>query len=415
MIFTTLLCAGVIAIPQNGNVLRDKLMEAPSRKPLFGQFFPKPTGKNGLEFYFKALDLAESDSRIQKLSLRTKASAFEPGMSEQMAALDRVSKLLAEGAKRSVDLTPMMPKANNAVDLAMETVDIFPVGSRFKMITKATVNAANARFASKQSGKATDDLLRLLEVSHDLTPQSLIMSLIGNAVDAIVFAGFNENLDRLTKRDISAILATTGKLGSVAPYQRALRTEIDSATRVLKSILHELEKDAKKSYDGEDADVRQMIETYRKATPAQKAAYPAAITKALHKLYDPLIASLTGPEHTWKFTSPDATSTTKWSANAFADRLVDTMSSSTLGTTAPIAKVRTQMRLLRLHAFIQRFRLAQGRLPTSLAELKLPKQETYDPLANRAFVYVNNVYKYKLASAGIPLTGEIELKYRRQR
>ncbi len=79
-----------------------------------------------------------------------------------------------------------------------------------------------------------------------------------------------------------------------------------------------------------------------------------------------------------------------------------------------ILRHRAQLRLLRLHARIIQYRWETGGLPKTLEELKLPKDETADPLSGKPFQYLPKDRTYRLLSLGIPETGEIELRYRGQ-
>ncbi len=53
------------------------------------------------------------------------------------------------------------------------------------------------------------------------------------------------------------------------------------------------------------------------------------------------------------------------------------------------------------------------RLPKSLEEMRLPTEDTYDPLSKQPFAYELKSGVYRLFSRGVPETGEIELKYKR--
>ncbi len=75
-------------------------------------------------------------------------------------------------------------------------------------------------------------------------------------------------------------------------------------------------------------------------------------------------------------------------------------------------RVRAQLRLLRLTAMVQSFKWEHGRLPNQLSEA-VPADLGQDPLSREAFHYQIQAPGYKLFSAGIPATGEIQLTYRR--
>lgn len=74
----------------------------------------------------------------------------------------------------------------------------------------------------------------------------------------------------------------------------------------------------------------------------------------------------------------------------------------------PALRTRTQLRLLKLHAEIQKFRWQHGRLPAQLGEVTSDPGEV-DPLTGEAFSYQQQPHGYKLVSKGTRQTGEIDL------
>jgi hypothetical protein len=76
------------------------------------------------------------------------------------------------------------------------------------------------------------------------------------------------------------------------------------------------------------------------------------------------------------------------------------------------ARIRTQVRLLRLHSLVQMYRWHWNELPKSLEIITDPK-ERFDPLSQLDFVFEVKGSGYRIFSKGSKVTGEIELVYRR--
>jgi hypothetical protein len=70
------------------------------------------------------------------------------------------------------------------------------------------------------------------------------------------------------------------------------------------------------------------------------------------------------------------------------------------------------MRLLDLHARILDYRWNNLKLPEQLADA-VPQALLFDPLSGQSFAYEKTATGYSLFSRGVPETGKIELKYRR--
>jgi|GEM_PF-7084501 len=383
------------------------------RKPFFSLLFPKPTGKNGLEYYVRAADLGQKDRRILQLAIaKPPVSISDPDVRSGMAALDGALKLMAEGTRHPIDLTPLKPKPNaGAEGIALLTANIiFPLDAELKTITKGTVNAADVWLSQGHSMTATQNLLLMLRVSHDLIPMSLDSALVGIAMDSIIYAAFDRHMADFALRDLDLIVAATGKLETDDVYRRSLLAEADDSTAGVLVLLKEVDKEARKG-GGElrkDKDERLLLELYMKSKPAQRSGYPGAIRTAVRKKFDWVIRQIPA----WTFKAVPAG--TKWSADPFVDKMVGTMVFAEPIILDGFATTRIQMRLLRLHAFIQRYKLIHKRLPDTLAQLKLPAKETYDPLAQKQFSYGPYGYGYTLCSEGNLHLGKIELVRKRK-
>ena len=76
------------------------------------------------------------------------------------------------------------------------------------------------------------------------------------------------------------------------------------------------------------------------------------------------------------------------------------------------ARIRTQLRILRLHSLVQMYRWHWNELPKSLEIITDPK-ERFDPLSQFEFMFEIKGSGYRIYSKGSKTTGEIELIYRR--
>lgn len=114
------------------------------------------------------------------------------------------------------------------------------------------------------------------------------------------------------------------------------------------------------------------------------------------------------PESEWFVTLPEFKT-----GDPLVDGLVDAFFIDATQIASSDARIRTQLRLLRLHAAVIQFRWRTLRLPSSLDELGQPDWVA-DPLSGKPFAYRRiGPSGYYLYSDGSRQTGRIDLRYMR--
>jgi hypothetical protein len=98
-------------------------------------------------------------------------------------------------------------------------------------------------------------------------------------------------------------------------------------------------------------------------------------------------------------------------ADGIAEWLVNSIVPVSSQGGAASLRSRTQMRLLRLHAWVLAYRWEHDRLPARLADA-VPQDSLVDPVNGQPFEYTITEGGYKLHSLGRDGTGEIALRYK---
>lgn len=420
---------------------------AQQQQPLFDRVFPHPTGNNALEDYVQAADLLSAghfgiyqsweppetrptpeELRKQREEERKDLETMDPETRKQFADLG--AEPTAEEAQLTDHLNALtflnvkqeeVQALNGALDLlasgnrkpirfsgdAADPERSFPLLAAIKQVAKFDSDAALIAFSEGRPEQAVSILDEGLVMSHRIGSGSTIAQLVGIASTAIVLSRFNLHLDCLSLDETREIEKLSGQLlDDLDVYRQMARNEAQS---MLSEVARDSEKTPASAPKGESA----------LFTPAQIAEMKQALPQALEARLASAGTLFLRPEDDWLAASEAASDVEAQPKNPSAQQVVDAaasfMASLTIGRQEVLAilKSRAQLRLLRLHALIHEFRWLSGSYPDSLQAMKLPREDTYDPLSQKSFRYEIKDGAYRLYSLGVKETGPIELKYRR--
>lgn len=376
---------------------------------LFSQVVPHPTGKNGYEEYVQAAVLA-SHPDLDRWEQPT--PPFAPGLSSNTTRLQR-SQWVQSRLKTAFELV----RQGNAKPVAepREIIDFgtpLPEIAYFRRISRALSSAAYADFAVGKTDLGTERLLDGLVFGENVSRTGTLLNhLIGISQMNMTFVAFESRLPQLSKPDCRRIIeSTTALLGRPAAYVSVLGTE----RRLAIAAFDDIVSGKKKWLDA--SEYRGIAKELQERSPSERAEVLRLGVQMIDDRFGPLFQAFKGPESGWPIEAvaspPIELSTPPTTPDALAEAIVDSLvPQSSQGAQASL-RMRAQLRLLRLHAWVLAFRWEYDRLPARLAEA-VPEEALIDPANGTPFEYIVTETGYRLVSAGRPGIGEISLRYQR--
>jgi hypothetical protein len=408
-------------------------MARQSLPSIFTKMFPAPTGRNGLEDYIKAGDLLITstfwvyqawkppEKRPTQKQILADAATEEKLEDKPDPAVEALTSHLNTLSYLQVK-TEEVEKFGTALDLIREGNQKpfvmvggaapfdFPPLSWTKAAGRLANDAAYVSFASGNSSRATQILDDELIMSHRFDGGPLISAMIAQAIRSTLFRLIFDQLGMLSLADLQRIDKTATEILA----DRGSINQMIQSERRQASEMGRLELSYFKLGDVHNAG-QDLYAQYKKLSPDQRDAWIHNLELTVDNGFDAVYSLFQNSEDQWlaKAEPDEADKDDEDIVKSLADIKATVKLSSNLLRTRNMVVVlmtgRTQLRLLHLHAKVLEFRWKSGRLPASLAELILAKTETYDPLSRKPFIYTPKGDSYKLASAGVPETGEIEL------
>jgi hypothetical protein len=429
------------------------------RQTLYEQIVKKPDINNGYEDYIRAADMLKdglfshyarwSPKSLQQFEdsvrARTEASdlereffgevdpAQERAAYELLKRLDKMTLLQVrqEMVERYGKALAQVAVGNrkNVYDPrgAIDPMTLFPELPNFRDLARLATASAHVKAAAGNWRGATTDLLEVLAMADKAGQNSFIAMLVGSANQAIVLAEFEWLMPRLPEPELrrldqaaSSLLSNRNPL--IGPVQGEYQYAI-SAIRMLCSSPAELVEQVIGSGEEVHEKTRKFMSSLQ---PTQLRAMESRLLRKVEDWKTETLTLLQGEERNWYtrtsieepsgggFEFDEDEELVVESLSALQDVLSDYILPSPIATfSTNIGIRRTQLRLLALHARVQLFRLHHRRLPHSLDEVVTPAG-AYDPFAHANFVYTpKEREEYRIHSLGVPSTGIVEMRYRR--
>lgn len=385
-----------------------------------------PTGKNGYEEYIRAAEIA-SDPLFGMYdrwtpAMRDQPDAYvpeEPLPPDQLQlykhlASMRLLEVRQEQLRRYAGVLDLVrqgslkPVFDPRQDLNPES--LYPELTYFRRLARLFSADAYVKFAEGKSAAATKSLLDGLEFSYNIGSGMIISALVGIANTAVVLSQFEDHLGSLSLDDCRNIRQATQRLlAAPIPIAAAIATEAKASPKFVNWIFENVDQGLAKLIEAPESQKQALVQRAEQASAQDKERWRREAVAKLGVFYEEILRRFKLPESQWvdsdSMTPPD-------SDDPIVKAIVAGMSPVFSGAMVPTVRIRTQLRLLALHAAIQEFRWMNGRLPRNLAELEAPAL-VYDPLTLSSFLFESTGYGYRLYSKGVSQTGEIELRYKR--
>lgn len=278
---------------------------------------------------------------------------------------------------------------------------LFPELAVFKKIARVYAAQYYVAQADGNSRLASDTLCEAIQFSMAFDVSTLIHHLVAHACQAILLASIDQSTLLLSLPDIQRVdrivsqSLDTERIISVLNFEHAVVIEyMRSGAKDLEALF------------GGSPEAGTYDEAFRNLSTEEKREIALRAITIYERSHGKVIAHFRQPESTWltPIEDPEPKSIEEWLASVIG--LVPMSLASTE------VRIRTQLRLFRLHLAISAFRWNHGRLPDGLKQLERPEL-LEDPLSNEGFQYMRTApMSYRVWSKGTETLGEIEMRYR---
>lgn len=359
----------------------------PKPRSIFAQVIENPTGRNGYEEYCQAADFARQPRITELLNA---SFAVGAGLRERailVAECAPIFELIRNGNAKPV----FEPRKS----LGMET--LFPEFASFKQVAKIYVARSYVQMARGNSDAAVASLIEGLTFADRTAQSTLIAYLVRNAMFAILYSEVGPRFGALSVPACEKLIAYGNQFfEKPEPLAICLQGE----TAFFEAALKELDKGG----DGSFLDLGDWSKEFEQLSADSRRRLLGEAVKRHSKMLSDLVAQLDSAESTWDQPEEEK------EASSLSEALIETISPAYSQTLLTTLKVRTQVRLLRLHAAIQLFRWENLSYPSTLK--LLPEKYTKDPATDGTFEYTLLGNEYELFSKGTKSLGPVHLRYR---
>lgn len=364
--------------------------------PLFSQIFPQPTGQNGYEEYVRAADLV-SGQNFEPLDPLSFGSNYLAARQRQAKEFQAAITLVQQGNQKPV----RDPRA------ADPRSDRWPEMPAFRRLGSLLLSKAYADFASGDSRAGTRALLDGLLLAANIQGGPGVANLSAIMILTKELPTFRDRLPSLSRADCQEVEAVVSRILSMPdPLARSLQLYWDAKVASLNDFFD------KPTLTGNvlDRKVDELIQKIIDAPASEREAWRKRCIALVGEYFRGLIAASAQPEPTWK------EALANYDIDRLATQEADPVLAGLLRLTMPsqppgfrqAAAMRTQLRILLLHARVIDYRWTTGALPSRLSDAA-PEGERQDSLSGGAFVYERNEGGYRLYSTGSSTTGVVEL------
>lgn len=374
-------------------------------KSLLQQIVPHPTGQNGYEEYLKAADIMlEGDAalyldwqegdlgRIESEAARgdTDASRRLP-LARRLGTMSLLAVRREAVSKLGVALDWIRQGNGKPVRVPVGDRQKFPELMHFRKLAQLAAVIAYVQDSEGSSRPGTDALLEVMDMGDRIGGSVGVALLSGVLMQADCVAAMGGRLDKMSLGDARATIAAVGRVLQRPPsVQSCLEAGVREQDNRFLDVV---------------ATLLQLTSQERKRLAEYLSQRNAESLAALAKRFS-------GPESGW--VEPDSEITVPLNPQTveeIGDAILAMVDLRPRSFGIGAARVRTQLRLLRLAARVVIFKWEHERLPPRLEDAA-PREEIADPLTQDSFQYTPMSDRFRVFSKGVPATGEIDILYR---
>lgn len=393
---------------------------------LFHQLFPHPTGQNGYEEYAQAADVM-AGSRFDVYDKWPKNTIHPPsppgwpatsGAKENDLAILLSKKAEVEVRRMEVEefgkALPLLhggsskPVSDPRPTLTSAT--LYPELMALKRLARFAAHASWLEFHEGRQEAGVRLFSDVLTMSHRTCGGSLINLLTSASCQQPVFDQLEATRTQWTLESAKQIEILANKmLAEKFPMREMLKREFQIAHSSL------AKRPTTEVNDYDDDETKHLNARIKGLSEGEYKQYAAECLRIIAKSQDLTATQIEGDESGWIHPAVKRDPKQKFAHTPFG-LAQESMAGETpmweeIGVL--LARIRTQYRLLRLHAKVVEYRQLHGQLPTKLSDAA-SLEELFDPVLKKPFCYelkTNGVYL--LYSTGFGGHGKIDLKYTR--
>lgn len=417
------LCVAALSAPDEGS---------------YHKLFPHPTGQNGYEDYVMAGDLLTSPRAEMLLnwtphqyagmlehiqSLKAQGEPPEPNLNqatlEFAASLTNKTQLEVWQLEEKelgralvyIQNGNMKPIEDPRQDLTSNT--LFLESRGFKRIAQFAKQVSFVDFANGRSSDGLAPVTAAFIQANRTNQRTMICMLVGAASQSTLFGAMDQTRLSWSMANAKQVESLCDQLlAQPTPMRTVMQGEYAFALSAVKDVFRAGASGQQAELGEHDDHALRAISLLQGEQRDQFVQLYAGQVKAQ---YEEIIRRFEGDEARWiepiedkPVSAPSGTS-----LQELAEHLADLVQPTFSQVGVVLARQRTQVRLLRLHAKITQYRWGTGRLPKTLAEVATPT-ELHDPFSKSAFQYeLNETGGYRLYSMGFKGSrGEIDLAYK---
>jgi hypothetical protein len=393
------ICVAALAVSSTTAALSQTALPAPPPDPAFPKLFPKYTGLNGYE------DLVVAGDLISRSEVARAAEESDATLKQMRAALEDPEVERALGMLHSgLDKQIQSPRDPDKLD----EKTLLPEYAGFRALARVLAIEEYVVLADGRVSKAIEIMRDGLRLGYVIQSETLISGLVGISIDAISLERLAHHYDQMSLKDCIQVIAVAQEwLKLPSPTETVLMVE----NKCLHNMLGACRNDPER--------LRELMKSLEPKGPPTSDSDLAAIEVAdyvnangpgVQAMLDQALA-LADEETRKQISEVRQQPWQRKPAQKFETRA--SMAHRFCGLLLPSYEIalnrfdtdRVKMHLLGTHAAIHRFRWENNRLPSSLADLKLPVMTT-DPFTGKPLQYqvksgsTNSESSYTLYSAG---------------
>lgn len=355
----------------------------------FARLFPSPTGKNGYEELVQAGDLVGSSADFRLLEEGNAPLSVQRRVLQE-SPIQKALGLMRRGLAKQT----FSPRTELHIDT------LLPELQEFRRLGRLLKVQMHVQFADGRTSEAIETARLGLRLGKATDTDTLISSLVGAAINAIITSELGAHLDQLSARDCEALYRLSlDWLRQPDPVIHAIMVERQNAGTMIADLKQrkpeQLAQDLGIKLDNA-AQVAALKEIYAK--PGAIAQVFDRAGQQLDEYYARVLKETVKPP--WQRSFPDDPPPTD-PVSEPASYLMNFLKPSLSAINNAFTRDQARMRLLACHAAVLRYRWEHDRLPTTLDELRLGDL-TVDPFTGQNIQYEPGPRYYRLASVGAP-------------
>jgi hypothetical protein len=374
-----------------------------SQAGLLREIVPDPTGNNGYEEYLAAADIvrtpdfarAEDGTAWVQDGESGDAKAYLKAAKDETSSFAQAVTLVRQGNTKGV------------TDPRPAWVAFYPEARPLKLVARLMTREADVEFGDGKVDLGVQTLLDGLQFSWNMRVGPLPMDYAGKSCEAVVLSDACEHLAEINADQAARLLkAVQVRLSAPRPILETITKSGEEGDAYIQNFLaHPDQVSGDADGDGDRKTDSRILKIQGLSQDEKRDLYSLCIDKLNTELKLRLTV-LRKADSQWGLTAKSSPAATD-GMERLAAFVVEHYPALQRDVLAAEARHEIQLRLFALGLQIAQFKSKEGRLPTSLEEVKAGP-DALDPTTGKQFVYaVDANGNYTLVSEGFAPYGQI--------